>query len=107
MNQPDCDLMNKVIRDLKAENAKLKKEIARINGPFTCKHDPSYVGGACAACHAEALEKVSVLDLQVDGLRKAVEYMANPDGSMHDVGAYKRYARGVLERFIEKRMEGP
>ena len=52
---------NQIIRKLEVENAKLKKEIARINGPFTCKHDPSFVGGACAACHAEALQKISEL----------------------------------------------
>lgn len=34
----------------------LKAEIKRINGPFTCAHDPSMIGGACAACHALALD---------------------------------------------------
>lgn len=38
-------------------------EIDRINGPFTCNHDPRFVGGACAACHAEALEKIRNLEL--------------------------------------------
>lgn len=41
---------------LEKENASLRAEIKRINGPFTCKHDPKFTGGACAACHALALD---------------------------------------------------
>lgn len=52
---------------LLAENTKLKADIVRINGPFTCAHDPQFVGGACAACHAEAL-------VFLDILKHALEY---------------------------------
>ena len=86
---------------LRAENAKLKKEIARINGPFTCKHDPSFVGGACAACHAEALEKVSVLELQVDAIKRLVE------NSQWHAGGYRLISDEQFEViFAEKTFRG-
>lgn len=68
-----------------------------------------YESGNCDKCEIEMLcADLRKSDLQVDEVRKAVEYMANPDGSMHDVGAYRRYARGVLERFFtDKRIDLP
>lgn len=49
------------LKDSQAEVADLKARIHRLEGPFTCHHAPDYVGGACAACHAnliDALESV-------------------------------------------------
>ena len=55
--------------ELDEENEKLRAEVERLKGPFTCKHDPEYAGGACAACHADAL-------CEVDALTKLLEAIA-------------------------------
>lgn len=38
----------------------------------------------------------------VDEFRKHLEYLSHPDGSMHDVGAFVRYAREALEKLGSK-----
>lgn len=47
-------------------------DVDMLAGPFTCKHDPKYVGGACAACHADSLEKLEAANLRVEELKKAL-----------------------------------
>jgi hypothetical protein len=51
---------NQILRDFEVcilTVEKLKAENEHLRGPFTCKHDEKYVGGACAACHATTLEE--------------------------------------------------
>lgn len=64
------------------EVTRLRAEVERLKGPFTCKHDPRHAGGACAACHAQALTDLEVANLQVSELRGVIEAMCEYYG--HD-----------------------
>lgn len=66
-----------------AENAKLRAEIERLKGPFTCQHPPEYAGGACAACHAEWIDKATKLELQVNEIR-GMEIGGHKVGDIYD-----------------------
>ena len=64
---PRC-LGGKQIRGIIAPQELIEKdvpallaEVSRLRGPFTCAHDPEHAGGACSACHAEALMKIERL----------------------------------------------
>lgn len=39
----------------------LVEEIERLRGPLTCQHEPEHAGGACAVCHAEAVEALEYI----------------------------------------------
>lgn len=47
-----------------------EETLERLRGPFTCGHSPMFVGGACAACHAEGLEKLDVANLQLQDMTR-------------------------------------
>lgn len=51
----------------------LEKEVERLKGPFTCPHSPEFAGGACAACHAQALENLDLAHAAADGAEKELE----------------------------------
>lgn len=57
---------------LLAEIEKLKAEVQRLKGPFTCDHEPEYAGGACAVCHAHALDALETIEKATAGGRDVV-----------------------------------
>jgi hypothetical protein len=71
------DELREELRIANLQVEQLRTEIAKLKGePFTCGHDPQYIGGACAACHATWIDRAQKAELQVEAFRKALEECA-------------------------------
>lgn len=55
------------------EAARQKAEVHRLRGPFTCAHDPQFVGGACAACHADWIDRASRYQVALETVIEALD----------------------------------
>ena len=91
--------------ELKRLNLKVdeqQKEIDRLKGPFTCKHDAEYIGGACAACHAEWIDKAEKLELQVRDYQSALRKVDKCCNCLAYNSKFKALDRGTPEEKKER-----
>lgn len=79
-----------------------EETLKRLQGPFTCSHPPEYAGGACAACHAELLEKLDAAHLQNKRLQNVNQVMKALDHLFSDPATHPV----VVRRFTGNSQEG-
>lgn len=81
---------------LKLQNQDLQKEVERLRGPFTCKHPPEHAGGACAACHAEWIERAQVAERLLREERERCAKIASEEPK-NCQNATDDYSKGYLD----------
>lgn len=97
--QWDVHSLRLLIADLKDIVKEQADRIKELEGPFTCSHEAQFVGGACAACHALALDalekfKTSAIEMEM----ALLDVLGEHRGCMPKSPSYHQ-AHLVLSRF--------